>query len=525
MRLAKAILTIFILFSLIASINAQDKDMVLNKYNEVSRSLGVDAEIMDINRVGCYIFNDGTFGRNPQTGGNGCYFPAGQEERSVIYSAGLWVLGKVQVDTLRFLYSCASHYRSEFQPGIILTDSTADSPGDDKYMVYKYTHGDTIHQDALDQGCPDEILGDQMLFSVYNDFRSDNFLWNPLAIGLEVQQTSFAWGEDFGLGHTIFSRYRIFNKGKFTLDTAYVAIWLDPDVGYALDDLAGSDSTRGLIFAYNGDEYDDTYGSLVPAVGCDMLQGPIVEAPGETAVLPDGTVFPDNKILGMTASFMYLQKTSLPGMTDPANATDAYNYMRGLRMDGEAWLDPTQGDAPTPFPFAGDPIAGTGWLLESVSDPNDVKMGLSAGPFTMAPGDSQDIVIALVVAQGPDHVNSIAVLKDYDADAQLTYESDFDVVASAEKIAYVPVKTTLSQNYPNPFNPSTTIGFSLSKPGFVTLNVYNVLGKRIASLVKDRLNAGEHTIEWSPENLSSGIYVYQLTMGETVLTKKLLFQK
>jgi len=525
MRLARVILLFVILFSIIIPLKAQDKHMILKEYNQVSKSLDVNAEMMDINRVGCYFFNDGTFGRNPQTGGNGCYFPSGQEERSVIYSAGLWVLGKVQVDTLRFLYSCASYYRGEFQPGIMLTDSTADSPGEDKYMVYKYAQGDTIHQDALDQGCPDEILGNQMLFSVYNDFRSEGFLWNPLAIGLEVQQTSFAWEEDFGLGHTIFSRYRIFNKGKFTLDTAYVAIWLDPDVGYALDDLAGSDSTRGLIFAYNGDEYDDVYGSLVPAVGCDLLQGPIVEAAGETVVLPDGTVFPDSKILGMTASFVNCEESSIAGMQDPANAEDAYNYVQGLRTDGKAWLDPTQGDAPTPFPFAGDPVAGTGWLLESVSDPNDVKMGLATGPFTMAPGDSQDIVIALVVAQGPDPVNSIAVLKDYDADAQLTYESDFDVVASAEKIAYVPQRTTLSQNYPNPFNPSTTIQFSLSKPGFVTLNVYNVLGKRIASLVKDRLNVGEHTIEWSPENLSSGIYFYQLTTGETVLTQKLLFQK
>jgi len=90
MRLAKAILTMIILFS-IASLNAQDKELILNKYNEVSKSLGVDAEILDINRIGCYFFNDGTFGRNPVLGGNGCYFPAGQEERSVIYSAGIWI--------------------------------------------------------------------------------------------------------------------------------------------------------------------------------------------------------------------------------------------------------------------------------------------------------------------------------------------------------------------------------------------------------------------------------------------------
>jgi hypothetical protein len=410
MRLANAILSslFFICVAVLPLKAAEEGIGSIKKKKEVSKHVSFNAKAIDANRIACFIYNDGTFGVNPETGGDGCYFPAGQEDLSVLYSAGLWVLGKVQVDTLRMLYSCVSFYRSEFQPGIMLTDSTADSPGEAKYKVYKYAAGDTVEQDAVSQGCPGEVLGDQMLFSVYNDWRNEDYIWNTLAIGLEVHQTSFAWDEAFGLGHTIFSRYRIYNKGKDTLDTAYVAIWLDPDIGWANDDYAGCDTALDMIFAYNGDDFDEKYGAIIPAAGCDLLQGPIVEAPGETVILPDGTELTDKAVLGMTASFILCGNSSIPGMQGPQNAAEAYAFMQGMQRNGEPWLDPAQGNNPTSYPFAGDPVLGTGWLLEdALSNPNDIHMGIAAGPFTMVPGDSQDVVIALVVGRGTDRLNSI----------------------------------------------------------------------------------------------------------------------
>ena len=72
----------------------------------------------------------------------------------------------------------------------------------------------------------------------------------------------------------------------------------------------------------------------------------------------------------------------------------------------------------------------------------------------------------------------------------------------------------LDQNYPNPFNPSTTIGFTLSKPEFVELKIYNLLGQELLMLVSKRLNQGNHTYTFDGTNLASGVYYYQLMAGD-----------
>jgi hypothetical protein len=84
----------------------------------------------------------------------------------------------------------------------------------------------------------------------------------------------------------------------------------------------------------------------------------------------------------------------------------------------------------------------------------------------------------------------------------------------------------LSQNYPNPFNPSTTIRYSIPIAGNVTLKVFDILGKEIATLVNEEKPAGEYEVEFSAtgggRNLPSGIYFYQLQSGSYVETKKMI---
>ncbi len=80
----------------------------------------------------------------------------------------------------------------------------------------------------------------------------------------------------------------------------------------------------------------------------------------------------------------------------------------------------------------------------------------------------------------------------------------------------------LNQNYPNPFNPSTTINFSIPKQEFVTLIIYDVLGKEIATLVNEELAAGNHVNTWNAPNVSSGVYFYKLQAGKFSETKKMI---
>jgi hypothetical protein len=84
---------------------------------------------------------------------------------------------------------------------------------------------------------------------------------------------------------------------------------------------------------------------------------------------------------------------------------------------------------------------------------------------------------------------------------------------------------TLSQNYPNPFNPSTQIKFALPKDGLVTLKVYNVLGKEVASVVNEYKTSGNYTVNFSAKNLSSGIYFYTIKADGFTQTKKMTILK
>lgn len=74
----------------------------------------------------------------------------------------------------------------------------------------------------------------------------------------------------------------------------------------------------------------------------------------------------------------------------------------------------------------------------------------------------------------------------------------------------IPDKIVLSQNYPNPFNASTVLQFALTRSGHVKLNVYNLLGQYVETLVDGRYEAGEYTISWNPGDLPSGVYFARL---------------
>lgn len=86
----------------------------------------------------------------------------------------------------------------------------------------------------------------------------------------------------------------------------------------------------------------------------------------------------------------------------------------------------------------------------------------------------------------------------------------------------IPAAYNLSQNYPNPFNPTTTISFSLPNSAFVSLKVYNMLGKEVGTLVNGVRGAGTHSVQFNASNISSGVYFYTLHTENFTETKKML---
>jgi hypothetical protein len=88
-----------------------------------------------------------------------------------------------------------------------------------------------------------------------------------------------------------------------------------------------------------------------------------------------------------------------------------------------------------------------------------------------------------------------------------------------------PATYALHQNYPNPFNPATTVRFDVPGPSIVLLEVYNMLGEKVATLVDRETAAGSHTVVWDASNMPSGLYLYRLKTGTFVATRRMVLVK
>ncbi len=102
---------------------------------------------------------------------------------------------------------------------------------------------------------------------------------------------------------------------------------------------------------------------------------------------------------------------------------------------------------------------------------------------------------------------------------QILIDSEMDLMGE------IPAQVMLDQNYPNPFNPATSIRFGLPEASDVRLDVYNVLGQKVATLLNENRSAGFHTVSFDAGNLSSGMYLYQLQAGDIVQIRQLTLVK
>jgi hypothetical protein len=89
----------------------------------------------------------------------------------------------------------------------------------------------------------------------------------------------------------------------------------------------------------------------------------------------------------------------------------------------------------------------------------------------------------------------------------------------------IPIYYELSQNYPNPFNPTTTIKYQVPELSFVTIKIFDVLGREVATTVNKEKTVGSYEIEFNGSELTSGVYFYRLKAGSFVETKKMILLK
>jgi hypothetical protein len=143
-------------------------------------------------------------------------------------------------------------------------------------------------------------------------------------------------------------------------------------------------------------------------------------------------------------------------------------------------------------------------------------MIISFAETSIPAGDSVEVYLGVSV--GADSATMVANM----ALAESAYAGLLAIDAPRSEI---PVGYRLAQNYPNPFNPNTTIEFSLSATENVLLSVYDLSGRLVTTLVDDRLLAGPRQVEFSGENLSTGVYFYTLKVGKFSTTRKMILLK
>lgn len=141
------------------------------------------------------------------------------------------------------------------------------------------------------------------------------------------------------------------------------------------------------------------------------------------------------------------------------------------------------------------------------------KFSIANSFITADVPDSVVIAIFIASTTGLGHIGSTMYIDD------LAWGSATDI---NDNLSQTPSQFVLNQNFPNPFNPSTTINFSIPTSEFVTLKVYDVLGKEVGTLVNEENPAGSYEVEFNAADLSTGIYFYKLHAGSFIETKKMV---
>jgi hypothetical protein len=419
----------------------------------LQKSAVLEHTFIDGNRINDIAMNNGQYVSHTVTGNSGMEWPIGSHHL-IDYASGIWLAGKASGSGN--IYTAAAEYAVEFAPGKILPSGQPDDANLAKYKWYKIERADFTNPTAdftnwpFDDGAPalrtwDDsadsldgsgnripmLLGDQTLWCVFNDADPGEHgaVFGTPPMGVEVQLTVWTYNRPDAFGDMFFAKAKLIHKGTVSFDSTFIALWDDPDLGDASDDYVGCDTSLSLGYCWNATNNDADYGAAPPTIGRDFFQGPIVPSPGDTANV-SGKKIPGYKNLPMYSFAYYINGAVYP-YQDPASSQELFNYMTGKYQDGSPFIDPIT-SSPTRFAFPGDPVANSGWTETnpSVLSPGDRRLLMSCGPFSFAPGDTQEVVFGILISRGSSNLQSVALLKQNDAVAQLAYDINFQLPAS-----------------------------------------------------------------------------------------------
>ncbi len=489
---------------------------IKNKTPGLNKIQGLpQATLLNISNISHWIGSDGLSAHNPNTADDGIFFP--RLTANVIFADGIVWGGQAYDGITPQLRVGGSTYYSGLRPGAILGIGTGivEDPNDAGVRIWRvrldwgtadfydevqeqggYLSAEEIRQqyqtdwnewpaskgapfdDVDDDGIYNPLIdipgipgADQTVWFVANDINGYSLYGSP-AIGLEMQETLWAYQrpENDPFGDIVFKQVRMIYKGtastpaNSTIGDMYMSQWVDPDIGYPYDDFVGCDSLYSMGYGYNGsskDVYFNDYELSPPAFGYILLYGPKIYSPGDTALVNFESV-PDYKNLSMS-SFLYFSAGSPdndPQLYDYSGTLAWYNLMQGLRpQSGEPWINPIDGKE-TVYPLSGDPISKEGWIDGISYPPADRRMGMTSGPFSMALGDTQEVMVVLIGEIGSEgfqaYLKNIDGMKNKAKSIKGILKNKIAVYISAESITPLFQEIQLKGSY-FLFDPTLTV--------------------------------------------------------------------
>lgn len=398
----------------------------------------------------------------------GLEYPIGQRYEH-IYGGGPWVGGKLDtavsgtssqiklVTTGYEGYGGGVNSLFEFNPGGSPVDTIWKVTG---RGVPKPPSWNTYWGNLI----PTMSISDNDHYCMFNDYVYPALNHRPLK--LRVAQSSYVWNDPYAEAIHIVE-YKIMNMGTKPIDSAYVGMFIDADVGPI--------NVPGF--------YSHNYTGYFSNLRTGYVHNPV-----DIGSTPVGV--------------------ALIGASRPLDS---------LRLAFRWW------------PLAASPITDaskyavlSSGVIQPDEFPNlsDTRFLLSIGAFTIRPATDptpDTLLVAVAIVSG----QNLTVMGRNADRARIIYQNGGQVAVN-EPGQQVPSHFELFQNYPNPFNPVTTIRYALPRSGHARLSVFNTLGEEVAVLVDHELTGGMHSAEWNAEGKSSGVYFYRLQAGDYRETKKLI---
>lgn len=517
------------------------KGKVLNKTTGTPASTK-----FNINNISTFFGNDGISDLST-TGDSGFQFPIGSG-KTVFYESGFVYGGYVNKE---WRVSGSTYNRGQY-PGRIITNGTAaaplgirespDLPHVRIYRVrrdYKDPQAD-YSKEIMDEGTTQAAIftqydkdwkewpaiygapfedknnnktyepaidipgvpgADQTIWFVANDVDPTQAqkLYGSIGLGIEMQATIWGYNQQNALGDALFRKYTMINKGFYPVDSCYVNMWSDPDLGGdAGDDFGGCDTLLSIGFIYNADDSDPSYGQYIPASGFDFLQGPIIKGLASDRAIFKGNYRPGFKNMPMTAFYLFTQSVANWGDPTlgsyPNGALRFRNLFQGKNATlGTPFIDPLTGKR-SMFFAPGDPVTGKGWVDGILFPKQDRRIGTVSGPFTLAVGDTQEVVVGQLAAGGVapiSRLGAVALLKFQDLQVQQAYDNFFNI-PTPPKAPLVPINNVTKIGTATELDQELVISWEIDQAAVALTEAHNTLGYSFEGYVVyqlPRLNA------------------------------------